>query len=90
MRIGYSDNYYHGYDCEVGRCERHYCTKHRELWRDCDTAQATHEGSGRPVWELGDCPDCEADSRLRRWTREKELVLDRMTAADREDQKHGA
>jgi hypothetical protein len=35
------------------------------LWNDCDTAVRTHEGSGRRVWELKDCPNCERDWRMK-------------------------
>lgn len=63
MKITTSDNYFHGYDCGIRDCERHYCNEHRVLWRDCDTAVAGHEGSGRPVWDLQDCPECVRDYR---------------------------
>lgn len=83
MRIDYSNMYYgHRYgDCPVGLedCTRHFCHEHRLLWRDCDTAKQGMDdtySNGRPhyIWDLGDCPRCEYESRQKR--------LDRMVTAD--------
>ena len=74
-RIDYSDNYYgHGKWCpaRLHECNRHYCNKHRLLWRDCDTVKTGWEGDSdvvngmREIFELGDCPRCEREARQRR------------------------
>lgn len=64
MRITTSDQYAYGYthDCQIRDCERHYCSVHRTLWQDCDTAELDHEGSGRPIIVLKEAPCC-----LRTW-----------------------
>lgn len=83
MRIDYSYNYY-GHKgqqgCDVDDCQRHYCNIHRMLWRDCDTAEADFEGSGKPVWMLGDPPCCRAVHRreeAERYRREWEAKHER-------------
>lgn len=60
MRISKSDGFHGRDNCpsSMSECARQYCAKHRLLWNDCETAILTHEGSGRPVFELGDCPLC--------------------------------
>ena len=65
MRISTSQNYHHGDSCNVGDCQRRYCTDHRLLWNDCDTAKKDWDGRGRKVWMLGECPDCERDFRVK-------------------------
>lgn len=61
MRIHQTAGYLrHGeYLCSVYGCNRNYCASHRLLWRDCDTAKLTMQGSGEKVFEIGDCPKCE-------------------------------
>lgn len=73
LRITASDNYRHD-DCALDGCHRLYCPEHRLLWRECETAQMTKDGSGRTWFELGDCPSCEADARRKRLERLKEAV----------------
>jgi len=52
-------------------CERHYCNAHRLLWRDCDTAKRGLEGDRdvigglHEIYEMGDCPECEVETRRR-------------------------
>lgn len=71
MRISTSDGYYHGFQCDIGDCERRYCNEHRLLWRDCDTAKTATEGDfdviggTREVYEMGECPECEVATRRR-------------------------
>lgn len=66
MRITKTDNYDCGENCVLGdTCERHYCHKHRLLYRDCDTAYEGEEGDRdviggtRILWYSdGECPEC--------------------------------
>lgn len=69
MRITTSDNFKHGWNCRVSGCERHYCSEHRMLWRDCDTAIVDFDGSGRLWWGLRDCPVCEIEERQKKISR---------------------
>lgn len=69
MRITTSDNYYHHViDCDQDNCERRYCSKHRLLWRFCDTAKRGVDdyflhGEPHYVYEWGNCPSCEYEFR---------------------------
>jgi hypothetical protein len=74
MRIKTSENYHHDFDCDLANdCERRYCSEHRLLWRDCDTAITGYEGDRdltqglHLIWDLRDCPDCEHESRIRKY-----------------------
>ncbi len=81
MRITTSENYCHDYDCDLYDCERRYCKAHRMLWRDCDTVKTGWEGDHdviggtREIYELGDCPKCETESKLNRMNAEIESML---------------
>lgn len=72
--ISTSENYYHEFGCQIDECERHYCARHRTLWRNCDTASFDREGSGRGVYVMGDCPKCEQDSRRQTYARAMEAA----------------
>ena len=80
MRISTSDNYYHSFlECFLRDCQRHYCSKHRLLWIDCDTAVKgidAEYANGKPhyVIEMGDCPQCEYDARLKKFKRIAEKI----------------
>lgn len=81
MRIKISDNYFHGEgNCDVARCARHYCEEHRLLWRDCDSAKLTSDGSGRHWFELGDCPACEWEAKEAEYQRLSEAYEQRQEA----------
>lgn len=79
MKIAASDGYFHD-RCSLGDCERHYCSTHRLLWRDCETVVGDIEGDRdvingtRVIVELGDCPECERASRHRKFQRELEAA----------------
>ncbi len=64
--IRYHDHAYR--ECTVEDCQRRYCAEHRLLWRECETAKRTSQGdrdvASNPIYELGDCPQCE---RAKRW-----------------------
>ena len=62
MRIDRSFAYDHDEPCSLQDCQRHYCKKHRFLWRDCDTARKGYDDPPHYVWEMGDCPLCEVDA----------------------------
>lgn len=72
MRRTTSDNYFHESECNVGDCQRHYCSEHAHLWRDCDTAIVTKDGAGHVWYEMRECPQCLEDSRRQRARREIE------------------
>jgi hypothetical protein len=74
MRITTTENYYHDFlECNIRDCERHYCSEHRLLWRDCDTAKKGYEGDRdvtnglHEITEMGDCPLCEKAERTKRF-----------------------
>jgi hypothetical protein len=71
MRIHHSYNYYHIAFCPFRYCQRMYCHEHRLLYRDCDTAQQDIENDRG--WELGECPECEKDSRRKYWEKAGKL-----------------
>lgn len=80
MRIITSENYWHEWDCPFGDCERRYCSEHRLLYRDCDTARKGLVGDFDivrgvcAVWESdGECPVCVKEDRAKRLAR---LVAD--------------
>lgn len=71
MKITTSDNYYD----HCGDCDRAYCNTHRLLWRFCETAQKGMDDTytnGKPhyIYEWGDCPICESESRAKQAARE--------------------
>lgn len=79
MRITTSDNYYHGWECALDDCQRQYCSEHRLLWRECETMRKGMDdtySNGRPhyVFELGDCPVCEAHEQTKRFKREMQTL----------------
>lgn len=57
-------------------CDPHYCKSHRLLWKDCETAIATHDGAGQPWYELSDCPKCREEDRQRQYDRMMKEVKD--------------
>lgn len=76
MRIAMTDRYAfeREWHCEaLDRCEGRYCRRHRLLWKDCDTIKRGVEGDREViggihgVYDLGDCPSCEAESRMRKY-----------------------
>lgn len=84
MRITTSDGYYHPkirgfHECPLlgDDCDRHYCSEHRLLWRDCDTAKPWTQGDRdviggtRTVYENGDCPACEWEENEKRYERQR-------------------
>lgn len=78
MKITTTDNYLHKWDgCLILEdCERRYCHEHRLLYRDCDSAVSGYEGDSDVVNGLhriveadGECPECLADAKRKRWER---------------------
>lgn len=68
MRITASENYFHERECFMDDCDRRYCSEHRLLWKDCDTAISVRDGAGQVWWELSDCPECVKDARTKRFS----------------------
>lgn len=72
MRISTTWDYFHR-ECNLRDCERRYCSAHRLLWRDCETAKAGLEGDRdvigglHEIYELGDCPECEREAEGRKY-----------------------
>lgn len=69
MRITKSDGYEED-PCDES-CEKAYCRTHRLLWRYCETAKGGMDdtytnGKAHMVYEWGDCPQCEHESKMRR------------------------
>lgn len=57
----------------MGGCDRNYCSEHRLLWRDHDSAWLTTDGAGQQWWETQDCPKCFADERRKRYERQETI-----------------
>lgn len=66
MNITTSTNYFHSWPCSLDDCERHFCSEHRLLWRDHDTAISVRDGAGQVWWELSDCPMCVESERAKK------------------------
>lgn len=80
MRITTSDGYRHGFECPLSDCERHYCSEHRLLYRDCDTAyrdgmdDADVPGGFIAFWSSeGECPNCVQEAKIKRFREYQEL-----------------
>lgn len=70
MRISATEIYFHHdriYPCHIEGCQRNYCSEHRLLFRDCDTAIKTYDGAGQTLYDLNDCPECVNSERMKRW-----------------------
>ena len=72
MKITTSDSYSKKHKCSIQDCERRYCSEHRLLWRECDTAIMTSDGAGEKLWELRGCPACEWEEKEKKYIRERE------------------
>ena len=68
MRITSTCTYYfHEYYCQMEGCERRYCSEHRLLYRECDTAHMTHDALGATWYETRECPGCMDQERIKKW-----------------------
>lgn len=67
VRIAATDNYRHE-RCPLYSCDRRYCSEHRLLFRDCDTATPSKDGAARIVYEIMDCPKCMSDERQKKFS----------------------
>lgn len=79
MRITMSFTYLDHNCLVLDDCERFYCSTHRFLYRQCESAQYGYEGDRdvvngiRQIVETtNECPKCMAEARDRRERRETE------------------
>ena len=77
MKITTSQGYHGKRECDfLSDCERRYCWEDRLLWNDCETVKRGYQGDGdledgtETIYELGECPKCEARERQKKIFRE--------------------